>query len=279
MRLIADSGSTKTDWRLVGNNGEISQHQTIGLNPYFHDTNSVIEVLTGLKQVVDVQAVDQICFYGSGCSTPDKINIIDRALRRVFIKATIEVHHDLLGAARALCGHSPGIAAILGTGSNSCHYDGKKIVNNMPSLGFVLGDEGSGTHIGKKLIKYYLNNELPKDLAASFNKRFNTNLGEILHQVYKEPYPNRYLASFSKFVFQTIQHPFAAKIVSDSFHKFFDHHICKYAAYQQLPLHVVGSVGYYYGNILRHVANDRGVTLGKVIETPIAGLVLFHTEE
>ena len=283
MILIADSGSTKTDWRLIDEENKIHQFKTTGINPYFHSSESITEALT--KELLpnikfEIRNLKfELFFYGAGCSSDEKCNIVKRGLQSCFSKPIIEVEHDLLAAARALCGHDKGIAAILGTGSNSCYYNGKDIIENVVSLGYVLGDEGSGAYMGKKLIQYYLYKELPEDLDKIFFEKYKLTKDEVLENVYKKPNPNRYLASFSPFLQHNLSHHFIAKLVYDSFSDFFEHHICKYAEHKQVKMHCTGSVGFYFANILRQVATDRAVAIDKITESPIAGLTLYHLNE
>ena len=280
MLLIADSGSTKTDWRLIDENNKNHHFSTQGLNPYFLNSEDIITILN--KELLSVISIDtnvplEICFYGAGCGAEEKKEIVRTALHHAFPKSSIEVNTDLLGAARALCGTEPGIAAILGTGSNSCFYDGKNIVENRASLGYILGDEGSGAHLGKTFIQAYLNQEIPKELSARFYEHFKLNTSDILDAVYKKTMPNRFLASFSKFIYQNLKEQYIIDLVIDSFEQFFDKHICKYGNYKELRLSCVGSVAFYYSNILRGVALKKGVAIDKIVETPIAGLGLYHT--
>ena len=185
----------------------------------------------------------------------------------------------MLGAARALCGRNVGIVAILGTGSNTCYYDGKEIVENRISTGYILGDEGSGAHIGKTFIQAYLNDELPPDLANRFFERFKLSKDDIIDAVYRKSMPNRFLASFCKFIYQNLKEQYIIDLVADSFGQFFEKHICKYQRYKELKLSCTGSVAFYFSNILRAVAANKGVNIETIIETPIAGLTLYHLEE
>jgi glucosamine kinase len=282
MILIADSGSTKADWRLIDEHQQIHQYATQGINPYFQneETISMIiqnELLPQLKS--GVQSVKpEIYFYGAGCGTVLKKKVVEAALVLHFPTSVIEVNTDLLGAARALCEDKPGIAAILGTGSNTCYYDGVNIIENHASLGYILGDEGSGAHIGKLFIQAYLNKELPETIASRFEDRFQLNKDIILDNIYRQPMPNRFLASFSKFIYQNLKEQFLIDLVATSFNELFDKHILKYE-HAHLKLGCVGSVAFYYSNILRAVALNKGVSLDKIIETPIAGLTLYHLKE
>ncbi len=282
MILIADSGSTKTDWRLIDEHQQIHQYATQGINPYFQNEEEIstilqMELLPQLKNGMQ-QSESEIFFYGAGCRTSIKKKIVETALTAHFPFSKIEVNTDLLGAARALCEDKPGIAAILGTGSNTCYYDGLNIVENHTSLGYILGDEGSGAHIGKLFIQAYLNKEMPETIALRFEERFKLNKDNILDNVYRQPMPNRFLASFSKFIYQNLKEQFLIDLVAKSFNELFDKHILKYE-HAYLKLSCVGSVAFYYSNILRAVALNKGVHIDKIIETPIAGLTLYHLKE
>ncbi|MDP1747523.1 MAG: N-acetylglucosamine kinase [Bacteroidota bacterium] len=277
MILIADSGSTKTDWRLIDDQKKIYQYSTQGFNPYFQTEVEISEIIKSeLLPQLTAHSPSQIFFYGAGCGADSKKEIVHNSLKQNFPLSTIEINTDLLGAARALCGTNPGIAAILGTGSNTCYYDGSIIVENRASLGFILGDEGSGAHISKTFIQSYLNEEMPANLSARFFERFKLSTNDILDAVYKKPMPNRFLASFSKFIYQNLKEQFVVDLVANCFEQFFDKHICKYKKHKELKLSCVGSVAFYYSNILRAVAANKGVNIDTVIETPIAGLTLYH---
>lgn len=279
--LIADSGSTKTEWRYIDKGRNISQLFSAGFNPYFCD-EKYIETEIREKLIPFLPEFTQnikVFYYGAGCSSKDKSAIVDHALKVCFPGASVEVNHDLLGAARSLCGHSKGIAAILGTGSNSCYYDGKYIVENIPSLGYILGDEGSGGHIGKTFIRAYLNQELPVDIADRFKERFKLEKDDILDAVYKRPMPNRFLASFAKFVFQNIKDPYCIELAKGCFNDFFDKHICKYEQYKNTKLSCTGSVAFYFSDMIKSIAIEKGVVVDKITETPAAGLVLYHLGE
>jgi N-acetylglucosamine kinase-like BadF-type ATPase len=280
IQLIADSGSTKTDWRLTSGSAIVLQHQTEGFNPYYMAASEIVERLKqNLIPALNSIKPDFIHFYGAGCSAQEKSDILSEALSALFPNATIHIHSDMLGAAHALCGRRPGMAAILGTGSNSCLYDGRQIVHNRPSLGFILGDEGSGAYIGKELIRLFLYDEMEEGLKVRFGKRFSITTSEVLEHVYRRPLPNRYMAGYSKFIFRNIDHPQCLDIVANSFRAFFKHHILRYEYSREWPLHVTGSVGFYYSNILRRVADEQHLQIGTITETPIAGLTLYHLEE
>ncbi|MFC5412828.1 N-acetylglucosamine kinase [Larkinella bovis] len=280
MILIADSGSTKTDWRTLSTNGEVNQARTIGFNPYYQDSAAIAaELQTSLLPSVK-ETVTEVFYYGTGCNSPESCGVVERAIRTVFPDAQhVQVNSDLLGAARALCHHEPGIACILGTGSNACRYDGRDIAQLSGSLGFWLGDEGSGGYLGKTLVVRFLHGQLPTELAGKFQKRYpNIDRLTVMEHAYKQPFPNRYFASFSKFLFDNRSHPVAYQIVYDAFSLFFDTYIRKFADSAQLPIHFVGSVAFYYSDILRQVANDKGFTVRRILENPIAGLTLYHQQ-
>jgi N-acetylglucosamine kinase-like BadF-type ATPase len=280
MILIADSGSSKTDWRLLGPDGSVAQAKTVGFNPYFQDADMIYEELekTLLPQLASTD-ISEVYYYGAGCSTDTTRGVVRSAVHTAFPGAHIDVNHDLLAAARALCGHQPGIACILGTGVNSCLYDGEKIVTGRPSLGFWLGDEGSGGYMGKTLIQQYFHEDMPEDLRQKFEKRYKPVLGTVLENAYKKPFPNSYFASFSKFLFDNISHPYAFRLVYDGFSLFFDRYVLKYPDAASYKVHFVGSVAFYYNTVVRRAAGDKGLTVGHIMESPIAGLTLYHQQQ
>lgn len=280
MILIADSGSTKTDWRLLSAQGQVDQARTIGFNPYYQDSTAIAaELKTSLVPSVK-ETVTDVFYYGTGCNSAETCGIVEQAIRAVFPDVNrVEVSSDLLGAARALCHHDTGIACILGTGSNACLYDGRDIAQLSGTLGFWLGDEGSGGYLGKTLVVKYLHNQLSTELAEKFRKRHpKLDRLTVLEHAYKQPFPNRYFASFSKFLFDNRTHTAAYQLVYDAFSLFFDTYIRKFPDPEQLPIHFVGSVAFYYSDILRQVANDKGFTVRRILENPIAGLTLYHQD-
>lgn len=277
MIAIADSGATKTDWVFIGRNGEISQAQTIGFNPYFIKTDGIKEELDkNLFPCVNNQLVKEVFFYGAGCSTPTNCDIVENALEDFFFNADINIDHDLLGAARALLGKEKGIACILGTGSNSCSYNGIFITENVNSLGYVLADEGSGAYLGKQLIRDFYLNELPADLKEAFDKKYNYSLENILNAIYNRPNPNRFLASFSYFLSANIQHPHIQELIRNAFRAFFIHQVTKYKGYKDLPVRALGSVAWYYRDILFETSKEFGITMDKILQNPIDGLIDYH---
>lgn len=279
MILIADSGASKTDWRMLDQNGSIEQAQSIGYNPYYQPIEQFDKEVREVLVPQIKHPVTKIFYYGTGCSSDKNRKMIRTALERYFTDAHIEVWHDLLAAARALCGEDQGIACILGTGANSCYYDGVRIVENVTSLGYVLGDEGSGAWMGKKIVADYLRKDLPEKLWDHFKKRFPMDRDEILSRVYSQEMPSRFLGSFSHFIFQHLKEPYCYKLVYDGFSEFMEKNVMRYERYNELKVHFVGSVAFYFSDILRQVANDKGITLKNILESPIAGLTLYHNKD
>lgn len=275
MRLIADSGSTKVDWRAIHSDGSVQEITTAGINPFFQTEEQIIQEL---KQSLlpEVGAdVAEIFFYGAGVASPEKIQVLKDCFSKVFPKSKAHAYSDLLAAARALCGKEPGIAAIIGTGANSCFYNGADIADNVPACGYILGDEGSGAVLGRKLISDYLKRQLPEDLNAIFTQKYDLSYGSIIERVYRQPFPNRYLATFSVFINDNKSHPHIAKLLSESFEEFFTRNIMHYD-YKQYKVNLVGSVAYYYQDIIAEVADKLGIKLGTILKSPIEGLVQYH---
>ena len=279
MILIADSGSSKTDWRLIDEAGRIHQAKTLGINPLLHTEDEISAILQNeLLPQLSQKQVKEVYFYGAGCASEKACTLISYALEKIFPGVKASVTHDLLAAARALCNKEAGIACIIGTGSNSCLYDGEKIVDKIPPLGYVLGDEGSGSYIGKQLLNTYLKRDMPQDLREKFQKRFDVDVETVLENVYRQPSPSRYIAGFSRFAFHHLKHPYIFRMVYKSFEDFFDKNVRKYDNYAAHKVHFTGSVAFYYSNVLRQVANDRGLFVKNIVEAPIAGLTLYHQE-
>lgn len=277
IKLIADSGATKAEWCLIGN-GKTKTYFTEGISPYFLNTEQISDLL--LKElkprIKDVQ-IDEIFYYGTGCANPNNVKLVKKAIQNVFPESMANVHHDLMAAARAVCGTQKGIACILGTGSNSCYYDGKKIVKNSPGLGYVLGDEGSGAYLGKKVLQYYLYNTFDEDLRARFDATYVTNTVEILENVYKKPLPNRYLAGFAKFLADNRGHYMIENIIEDGLNDFFFNHLCKYREIWTLPVSFVGSIAFGFKDVLKELCSAYEFELGKVLKNPMSGLVEYHS--
>lgn len=277
--LIADSGSTKTDWVLLDNNNIILQFQTIGFNPYFQSSEDIYtEIKNKLIPVLQDQlkSIKHIAYYGAGCSTPEKVQVVKQGLYLAFGNIHSEVNHDLLAAARALCGKEKGIACILGTGSNSCLYDGTEVTENVPSVGYLFGDHGSGATIGRTFIQRYFDGKLPMHLVTAFeNAGYHREI--ILENVYKKPMPSRYLASIMKFLSEFSNDSYIKELIKNCFLDFFDAQVSKYTNAKNLPVNSVGSIGYYYKDLLADAAKEKGFTIGNIIKSPIDGLIKYHS--
>ena len=277
MKIIADSGATKTDWCLINGAGEVKTVQTIGLNPYFLDEDGVLNILRkDLYPFLDNKKVDQVFFYGSGCALPHKKQVLQCALDFFFIHADVEVENDLLGAARASCGSENGLVCILGTGASSCLYDGKEVAEHLPSLGYILGDEGGGAFLGKQLISAYFCNELPDHLQKLFEQKYPASLAEVLDKVYKQPFPNRYLASFVEFLNEHKTDSFVKELLGSAFDTYFKKQVLRYPDYDKYSLHFIGSVSYFFSDELHKSAKNYGLTISKIEQTPLDGLLEYH---
>lgn len=273
MILIAESGSTKTDWVLLGSKGVTKRQQTLGINPYHQNTSSIIKIISSLD---NFDSVKQIFFYGAGCAVDEKKQIIKDSLLKIFPEANCEINSDVLAAARSVCGKEKGIACIIGTGSNSCLYDGKNIEHNVPPLGYILGDEGSGAVMGKKLLADILKNLAPKEIISAFYKKYKLDYADIINSVYKEEAPSRFLAQFTVFISENIHSPYVSQLVKNSFSEFFERNIKQYDNHISLPIHFIGSIAFYFKNELQMVAKEMGLSLGKIQQNPLEGLIQYH---
>jgi N-acetylglucosamine kinase-like BadF-type ATPase len=276
-KLIADSGATKAEWCLI-HKGSQRTLFTQGISPYFLNAAQISELL--LKELIPRMKkviVDEVHYYGTGCANPNNVRLVKKAIQQIFSKARVEVDHDLTAAARALCIKKKGVACILGTGSNSCFYNGKKIVKNSPGLGYILGDEGSGAYLGKKVIQYYLYKTFDEELIAKFDAKYSTNMVEILESVYKKPMPNRYLAAFSIFLAENRGHYMIENIIEDGLNDFFFNHLCKYRESWTLPISFVGSVAYGFKDVLQKLCSVYEFELGRVLKNPMKGLIEYHS--
>ncbi len=279
MILIADSGSTKTSWCLVGQKNKIEYFSTGGINPFFRSTEDIEnELREKLVPEINTEIV-QIHFYGAGIINEEKGNVVKLALQNLFTDAEIEVESDLLAAARATLQRVKGIACILGTGSNSCLYDGNKIVKHVRPLGFILGDEGSGAVLGRKLLGDYLKGTLPVHLSEKFHKKFPFNYPEFLEGVYKREKPNRFLAHFVPFLHENIIDEHCKYLVESSFDEFVQRNISQYPGFEQLPICFAGSVAYYFQEQLRIVLKKHNLHFKTILKEPLNGLLNYHTEK
>jgi glucosamine kinase len=278
MVLIADSGSTKASWCLITPASGNVFFETEGYNPFFVQTEYVVSSLNqNIPDTINREAVTEIHFYGSGC-VPEKASIIRNALTALFSNSSIiKVESDLLGAARALLGRTEGFAAILGTGTNSCLYDGTKISHNVSSLGFILGDEGSGGYLGKKLLIEYMRGKLPDDLNKSFIETYQITQPEIMERVYRQALPNRFCAGFSKFLSANIDDRYASNLVKSSFYDFFNNLVSSYPGFENYIFNCVGSVAYYFKDILVETASEFNMRSGRILRSPMEGLMDYHS--
>lgn len=277
MIAIVDSGSTKADWVFIpGQGGEIHL-QTRGINPFLHSPGLIEEMLREDlgHRLPTIGLVEKVYFYGAGCSDAKRCENMSEGLSRIFTQATMYVEHDLLAAARATCLMEPGIACILGTGSNSCQYDGRQIIDNITSLGYLVGDEGSGSHIGKELLRAYYYREMPESLATAFLKEVAEDKTEVMDQIYG-PKPNVYLASLSRFALRHLHEPYTRELVASCFVSFLERHVAKYQGAKHLPVHFVGSIAWHFREVLEEVLSTKGYQKGRWIQQPVRELVTYH---
>jgi glucosamine kinase len=279
MILIADSGSTKTDWVACAPGVPPVRFQSAGFNPFYQSEAVILEALQRevLPQVPS-SSVSALYFYGAGCADAASGRPVMLALRQCFPAAAIELNSDLLAAARALCGRQPGIACILGTGANNCLYNGSAILNNIGSLGFWMGDEGSGGYLGKTLVARYFHRELPPDLQAHFAAAYpGLDRMQLLDNAYKKPFPNRYFASFTRFLSEHLPHPYVQQLVGEAFELFLDKYVLKHPGAPDYPIHFTGSVAYYFQEQLRAAVERKGLRMGNLQKSPMEGLLRYHS--
>src|SRR5471030_119414 len=280
MILIADGGSTKTNWCLVTDDHKKVYFNTEGYNPYFVSGDYIIRSLNeNLSVELEKDKITEVNYYGAGCSTVDKRKQVQDAMAVVFTTAKVNIGHDLLAAARSVLGNTPGFAAILGTGTNTCLCDGKDVLQNIDSGAYILGDEGSGCYIGKKLLVDYLRGYMPEAVRESFWETYKLTPDDVNEKVYTEPRANRFCASFSKFVYDNNVHiEYSRNLVRTSFEDFFRNLVTHYPNYQKYTFNCIGSVGYNFRNVLEEVVTENGMIVGNIIRSPIDNLVKFHLE-
>ncbi|MDO5036204.1 MAG: ATPase [Porphyromonas sp.] len=276
--LLADSGSTKTTWAAITSEGRVlAKARTEGLNPFFKNTEEIVEILRAhLLGELPTTSFEAIYFYGAG-ATPEKAPIVEMALRQLFEAEYVSVRSDMLAAARALCLHKPGVACILGTGANSCSYDGEEMVENVSPLGYILGDEGSGAVLGKLFIGALLKNQLPKGLKEEFLNEYETDPAEIIDRVYRKPAPNTYLASFSPFIARRLGLVEVYDLVEEAFRSFIVRNVKQYEMHSREPVHFVGSVAVHYEEPLRSACDKEGIKIGRILKEPMDGLIEYHS--
>jgi glucosamine kinase len=272
MILVADSGSSKTDW-MGYDNGEVVSFNTKGINPYFLNEQDIFKLLSKNEALSKNAAkVTEIYFFGAGSSSPDKHEVVSNGLSLFFKKAYISVENDLVGSAYATCGHEKGLSCILGTGSNISYYDGKIVHDSTHGLGYVLGDEGSGTYFGRKLIKSYLYGNMPAALGKVFAETYDINKENVITNVYQRPFPNIYLASLSRFMADHLSDPFIVDLLHKGFQEFVDTNVKDFPDYKTLTCHFIGSIAYFYQHILKEVCEKNEISVGKVYQKPISGI-------
>lgn len=278
MILIVESGSTKTEWRYITDpNQAYESFYSDGINPYYQSAAEITEAQRDTLAKLGQKSIQQVFYYGTGITDDSKREVIQHVLKPYVGEANISVENDLVAAGISLCGDEAGIACILGTGANSGYFEGGKLKEQIPPLGFWLGDEGSGANLGKRLILAYLHHELPSDLRDAFIKRFGAlNRLDIFEHAYQKEFPNRWFASFSKFLFDHRKHPFCYALVEKAFQDFCQLYLVKYEASQSVPIHFTGSVAFFYSDILKRVVMSFGLRVGIISEAPMAGLTLFH---
>ena len=280
MILIADSGSTKCDWLLIDEKGErLNEYRSIGLNPYFHSADFIAKTLSeNTEMMLTAKDIEKVYFYGAGASTSRLCKIIEEGLASVFVNAEVIVDHDLVGAAYSVYDGRTNITCIIGTGSNSCRFDGKEVYEEVPALAYILGDEASGSYFGKMLIANYFYKRLPEELMKRFEETYHLTKDDMIDAVYKKDNANVYLASYMKFFTQNGGHPLLIEWVKEGIRKFIDIHVKCFDNWKELPVHFIGSVGYYFEDTLKAVCKEEGVHLGTIIKKPVYTLADYHVK-
>ena len=279
MILIADSGSSKTDWRVIRDDGKVEQFRTVGFNPYYQKEADMLNDLRTEEMLALKGSIKEVYFYGAGCTAEKNKASVRRVINAIVGEAKVEVDHDLAAAAKATCGHKPGIACILGTGSNSGDYDGHTITISRPSPGYLLGDEGGGSYIGRHFLQDFIYDDMPAEIRELAIKELGLATLDIQENVYQKPFPNRYMASFCTFIGEHKDHPYCFNLFYQGFMDFFKRHVMRYENYKEKPVNFVGSIAYYNSDVLRKVGSDLQVTIQIILEAPIAGLTLYHQEK
>lgn len=282
MILVADSGSTKTDWIVLSNDFKtLKQTHTIGFNPYFQDSLTIQDEIlenTTLKEIS--KEITQVYFFGAGCSQDFLKKIVESGLMGAFPNAKADVDHDMTAAVYATYDGEPCISCILGTGSNSCYFDGEKLIQKTSGLGYILGDEGSGSYFGKRLLRAYLYEQLPEHILKRFLEVFpEINYPDIIKNVYRKPRANVYLASFSKFFSEFKDDPFVKPIIKEGIKSFLELHVKRYPESATVPVHFVGSVGFHFNEILHEAAGELDLKIGNVVQKPIESIVKFLAQK
>ena len=278
MIAIVDGGSTKCDWVILENTGKVSQKtESIGFNPNIISADLIPQEIEKNPHLFLIKnQLDYVYFYGSGCGTAENALLVETQLQKVFPYAKVTVKEDLTAAAYAAYKGKPAIVCILGTGSNSCYFDGKSVRRDLPSLGFLIGDEGSGSAIGKHLVRRFFMKKLPQDLHQEFVETYHLTIDDAIKNMYHNPRANAYLAEFNKFVIQRKQHPYFQNMVFDEMKNFFEYQVLPYEEAREAEINFIGSIAYYYEDILRAAAAELNLTVGHIVQKPIESLVEFH---
>jgi glucosamine kinase len=277
MFFVVESGSTKSDWVLIENKNSQSFYSTMGFNPYFHSSDRIESELRMNSEIMKVaDSVKGVYFYGAGCSSVELNQIVEIGLRRIFPNADILVEHDLLACAYSTYDGKPVISCIIGTGSNSCYFDGKYVSEEIPALGYILGDEGSGSFFGKQLISNFLYKRLPREISDDFIQTYNLGKDELIDRVYMRENANVFIASFMPFIAKHKSHEYIKKMVRDGFKRFLEIHVCCYRNYREVEVNFVGSISEIFEEQLREAAIEFGIQIGRIIRRPVDSLVNYH---
>ncbi|MXV37955.1 ATPase [Flavobacteriaceae bacterium Ap0902] len=275
---IIDGGSTKTDFIFSNLKGEeLYRTQTIGFNPLLISVEDILINLKGNEDLVKIgKHVKAVYYYGAGAQTERLQNLIKSVLGKLFTKATIQVEGDMLAAAYAAYKGRPTLVGILGTGCNTCYFDGKAIQKPNPSLGYVIGDEGSGNHIGKNLLRSYFAGKFPEEIKTEFENKYNLMVDDLLETIYQKPSANAYLASFASFAVENKRHPFIENLVADCFQEFFEYQVYPYHRFDYEEINFIGSIAHHFREILSAVSKNNNLMIGQVVQKPIDKLVAYH---
>lgn len=280
MILIADSGSTKTAWCLISGNQRVKDITTKGINPFYQTEEEIEAELknTLCQEIGGENKINSVYFYGAGCADSQINNKLAKTLQQVLKSNKAEVSSDMLGAARGIFKHQKGIACIMGTGSNSAYYDGNEIVKSIPAGGFIIGDEGSGAVLGKTLIADYIKNQMPENILAEFKKFYNGTYLDVVNHVYKQPFPNRWLANFTKFMYEKREDDYIHNMIVNSFTLFFNRNIKQFDSWKNTEVGFVGSIAYYFEKELKEAAQKCEITVSEIYQNPIEGLIEYHSK-
>lgn len=279
MRLIVDCGSTKADWVLLDGNKVINNTQTEGFNPNYTDKEHILSIaLSNNSYNTYLQDITEVLFYGSGCGNQHNVDLMKDVFKSIFIHSEIHVYSDMMAACHAVSAHKNGIVCILGTGSNSCLFNGDEIVDKAVSLGYIIGDEGSGSHIGKTILHDYLYKTMPQDLYSKIENEYNIDVESFIDNVYHSNQPSKYLASFAKIAIENKNHDYIINLCRKCFDEFIDCFITRYDKCHEYEVSFVGSVAYYFQNVIKERLEKRRLKMGEVSKSPIEGLVGYYSE-